>query len=158
MARNISNRKDIIDSRDIIARLEELQDERDALDEAVSEARDAADELDPDEEKDALREAEAAIDAAELTLQEFDDSDDGCELRALKALADEGDGAEDWTYGATLVRESYFTDYCRELLQDIGDLPKDLPDYIAIDWNATADNLRVDYSEVDFGGVTYLIR
>jgi hypothetical protein len=27
-----------------------------------------------------------------------------------------------------------------------------------IDWEATARNIAVDYTEVDFGGVTYYIR
>jgi hypothetical protein len=33
-----------------------------------------------------------------------------------------------------------------------------LPDWIVIDWDATADNLKVDYTEVEFDGVTYLVR
>ncbi len=45
-----------------------------------------------------------------------------------------------------------------KLLEDIGDLPSDLPSYIEIDWDKTADNLRVDYSEVEYQGTTYLVR
>jgi hypothetical protein len=43
-------------------------------------------------------------------------------------------------------------------LEDVGDLPRGIPSYIVIDWAATADNLKVDYTEVDFDGVTYLVR
>jgi hypothetical protein len=44
------------------------------------------------------------------------------------------------------------------MLEDIGVLPKDLPTYIEIDWDKTADNLEVDYASVDFGDDEYLIR
>lgn len=56
------------------------------------------------------------------------------------------------------MRESYFTEYAQELCEDIGDVPKNLHSYIAIDWEQTAENIKVDYTEVDFDGVTYLIR
>jgi hypothetical protein len=49
-------------------------------------------------------------------------------------------------------------DYCQELLEDIGDIPKGLPGYIVIDWEATAENLKADYSTVDFDGQTYYYR
>lgn len=94
----------------------------------------------------------ATIEAVEL------DQDDAEELRALEALKSELEGYCDWAHGSTLIRESYFTDYCEELLKDIGDLPKDLPGYLVIDWDKTANNLRVDYTEGEFDGVTYLVR
>lgn len=59
---------------------------------------------------------------------------------------------------AQLIRESYFTEAMRELVSDIGDLPKDVPGYLVIDWEATAENLKVDYTAVDFDGVTYYVR
>lgn len=87
------------------------------------------------------------------------DEGDKAELEALKALAEEAEEyAGDWEYGEQLIRESYFKDYCQELCEDTGDIPKDLPWYMIIDWEATADNIKVDYTEVDFGGVTYLVR
>lgn len=113
----IDNTDDVIDSRDVIARLEYLRD---------------GDGLTDDEKR---------------------------ELDALIKLDGEGrDYAPDWEYGATLIRDSYFTDYARELLEDCGDIPKDIPHYIAIDWDQTAHNIRVDYTPVDFGNVTYWVR
>lgn len=133
MAREISNSDDVIDSRDVIERIEELQGERDSYE-------------GPDGEPS----------AGEWAAENSDDAD---ELAALEALQEEAeDYCPDWRYGATLIRESYFTEYCKELLKDIGDLPKDIPNYIVIDWEATADNIRVDYTEVDFDGETYLVR
>lgn len=118
---------DIIDVRDIIARVEELESE-----------------IDGD-----------AIQGDELGREE---------LAALSAILAElvGYGGDeqwrgDW-YPVTLIRDSYFTEHARELLQDCGDLPRDLPHYIAIDWEATALNIQVDYSAVEIDGVTYWYR
>ena len=150
----ISNSDDTIDSRDVIARIEELESERsdlsDALDEAV-EASNTDETSDPEE-------LQQAIDDAKHDLQEWD-NDNKAELDALKALADEAEGyASDWNHGEQLIRESYFTDYAREMLEDCGDVPRDLPHYIEIDWEATARNIKQDYTEVEYDGVTYLIR
>jgi len=60
--------------------------------------------------------------------------------------------------GETAIRDDFFVEYCRQLLEDTGDLPRDLPPYIVIDWEATADNLRVDYSSVTVGGDEYWVR
>jgi hypothetical protein len=80
------------------------------------------------------------------------------ELVALMALQGEAEGySDDWQCGAVLVRDSYFAVYARELLEDCGDIPRDLPSYIEIDWDATARNIRADYTSVDFDGVTYWV-
>jgi hypothetical protein len=87
------------------------------------------------------------------------DEDEKRELAALRALADDGEtNVSGWQYGETLIRESYFVRYCKEILNDCGDLPRDLPPYIVIDWEATARNIRDDYTELTFDGVTYLAR
>lgn len=63
----------------------------------------------------------------------------------------------DW-YPVTLVRDSYFTTYARELLEECGTIPRDLPSWIEIDWEATARNVRIDYTPVDINGRTYWYR
>ncbi len=148
----ISNTDDVIDSRDVIERIEELEAEREALVESVEEYDTAEDQgLDPKHTEDGKAIAIAA-------LAEWDD-ENKAELEALKAFAEEAEGyAPDWRYGAALVRDSYFEDYARELLEDIGDIPRDLPHYIEIDWEATARNIRMDYTSVEFDGVTYWVR
>lgn len=118
MAREISQYDDIIDSRDVIERIEELSNDDD------------------------------------LTEDETD------ELAALTALAKETEGhAADWLYGETLIRDSYFEDYARELAEDIGAISADQswPNY-CIDWERAARDLRMDYTSVDFDGITYWIR
>lgn len=159
MSRNTpTNTDDIIDSRDIIARIDELQSERDALENDCDELKAALNAIDGEDSRE-YREAEEAYDTAYITLTEWDNSDEAEELRALTALADEGsNSSDDWTYGATLIRDGYFADYAEELCKDIGDLPQNIPDYIVIDWEATAENLKQDYTEVDFDGETYWVR
>ena len=38
-------------------------------------------------------------------------------------------------------------EFVRELLESCGDIPKDLPAYIHIDWEATARDIMMDYTE-----------
>lgn len=126
----INNYADVIDSRDVIARIEYL--------EALGT---------PDEPEDGDNEF-TGLDQAEAD-----------ELQALRALAKEGEGAADWQYGETLIRDSYFEDYARELAEDIGAIPRDAawPAY-CIDWERAALELQVDYFTIDFDGVTYWVR
>ncbi len=131
----ISNSDDVIDSRDVIERIDELKDEIEALE---GDDFDGSKVGGPDDPVDAdLRD----------------------ELAKLEALADEAeDYCEDWKHGAALYRDSYFVEAMQEMLEDCGDLPKNLPAYIEIDWDKTADNLKVDYTSVDYDGVTYWVR
>lgn len=144
-----------LDTRDLDERLNELKALRDAVADAQVELAEAqaASLADPDDETltTAEEEAQAAFDAADA---EFG-ADEQKELSELEELESE---VSEWSDGNTLIPESEFTDYCRELLDDIGTLPKDLPSYVVIDWDATADNIRADYSTVDFQGETYLYR
>ena len=38
-------------------------------------------------------------------------------------------------------------DFVQQLVEDTGDIPKDLPSYISIDWEGTARDVMMDYSE-----------
>ena len=143
MRRSIpSNSDNVIDSRDIIARLEELESER----------QDLANELEKAEGSDDEEAKQTHAD----NLKEWDEENTH-ELDILKAINDDSPG-DDWWDGATLVRDTYFTKYCQELVSDIGDLPNNIPGYLVIDWDATADNLQQDYTSVEFDGVTYYVR
>lgn len=136
MRNSPSNTDDVIDSRDIIARIKDLQAEVEAWD-----ARDSGGK------------------GAMVRLWAEENPDDAAELAALTALAEEAEGyADDWKHGTALIRDTYFTDYAMEMLSDVGDLPRELPGYIVIDEEATARNIQVDYTAVDFDGVTYWVR
>jgi len=171
MAQEISNREDTLDSRDIIERLEELQGERDALDQDIEDMREELDELKSD-----LEEAEEAehdtdilqdkisgvnndIGAAEESLREWGE-DNAEELAVLKKLNEQGDSyGADWGYGATLIRDSYFEEYAQELAEDIGAIDRNAAwPACHIDWSQAAESLKQDYTSIDFAGVTYWVR
>jgi hypothetical protein len=129
---------DIIDSRGVIARISYLEDEVESLYES------------------------AKADDTELTRESFlDDCEEFKELDSLRALAKEASGSPYWTrtYGGTLIRDSYFETYARELAEDIGAVKADAswPNNF-IDWEAAADALKQDYRMVDFVGEEYWIR
>ncbi len=101
----------------------------------------------------------------DLEADEARDADDEAEFARLELLLDElaGNGGDeqwrgDW-YPLTLIHDSYFATYARELVEDIGDVPDGFPHYIVIDWEATAENIRQDYSSIEgFDGETYWYR
>lgn len=135
----ISNSEDVIDSRDIIERIEYLEDERENLEIEDSERGNMDNPI----------------------WKEWEESDEAAELKALLSLQDELEGyCDDWSYGVTLIRDSYFTEYTEELCKEIGDIPSNLPWYIAdhIDWQGVAEDLKVDYTSAEFDGVTYWAR
>lgn len=70
----------------------------------------------------------------------------------------ENEIGSEFEYGVTLIEEDEFEDYCQELVTDCGYISKDFPSWIEIDWDRTADNMRADYSEVEYQGTTYLAR
>lgn len=117
----ISNTDDVIDSRNVIERIEELQGERDSF------------ELDGEENPEAWAEQ---------------NPDDAEELRVLEALAEEcEDYASDWRRGEALIRESYWEDYVQELL----DMPHYLViDWEATARNIAVDYAEVDFGGVTY--------
>ena len=83
------------------------------------------------------------------------------EIEEIDTLEDEincytGDNFDDGVY---LIDEDDFEEYCEELVEDIEDIGG-LPSYISnnIDWEGVAEDLKVDYSEVEFRDTTYLYR
>lgn len=77
------------------------------------------------------------------------------EMSALSDFARDADTVSDWDYGVTFVRDDHFVGYVRELLSDTGYLPDGLPEWIVIDWEKTADNVKIDYTNYTFRGKTY---
>lgn len=87
---------------------------------------------------------------------------DAQELQTLTDIMDDlkGYGGDeqwrgDW-YPVTLIRESHFADYAKEMVCDCYDLK--LPPFVHVDWKATAREVKVDYSTVEIDGVTFFYR
>ena len=78
----------------------------------------------------------------------------------LTALRGNG-GDHKWQgawYPAYLIRDSHFKEYAIEMLEDCGTIPKDLPSWVEIDWERTANNVQVDYMPIVFNATTYWYR
>ena len=142
MARNLADRvhngANLIDSRDVIARIAELESDLHIEQEA--------EDPNADFEKWLTRVAK------------YDDAD-VAELLVLRALQEQAEGYSDFRDGETLIRDGYFEQYAQELAEDIGAINRDAtwPNN-HIDWEAAADALKADYTSVDYDGVEYWIR
>lgn len=135
MNTTICNTEDVIDSRDVIARIEELE------------------------------EMIADYENPEGILSLHDEHlETKAELAALRALADEAEDSSDWIHGEQLIRRSYFVNYIAEMIDDCYELPKEMKSdkwpycHMTIDYEAAAEHAEQDYISVYFDGVEYLIR
>jgi hypothetical protein len=175
MSANFDWGDDIIDSRDVIARLEEFQDEFDLLESALEDAKDeydqhktsksSTDELPLSEEEkfeETLEELQEAIDEAQEALDQFNQSFDKDELDTLVEANNDADHAPDWIHGTPLILERYFTDYIKDLIGDCYEEPKGLDSWpwnnMTMDWEAAAEEAKADYFDVEVEGYTYFIR
>lgn len=152
MTQTIDNSQDIMDSRDVIARIEELKTE-------VTYGFEADDELPEFDTLYPTPASEAMTESFGALCNEKGVGDEFSELLILLEFADEAEAAPEWIHGETLIRDSYFEDYARDLADDIGAIKSDAgwPNSF-IDWEAAADALRMDYCSAEFDGVTYLFR
>ena len=154
----VHNGMDIIDSRDIVARVQELESELEYTHHQELEAQDAwLAEVGPEA---VIGPRIPADFDAWLKVQADSDIDDAMELLMLRSLVEEinanaGDNAED---GVALIADSYFEEYAEEFAQDIGAIQRGANWPLdCIDWARAARELQYDYSQVDFDGVTYWV-
>lgn len=76
----------------------------------------------------------------------------------LERLADECSGCG-WEHGITFIPKDDFEAYAEELAGDIGAIdPEAGWPLNRIDWEAAADDLKIDYTESDFNGTSYYWR
>ena len=81
------------------------------------------------------------------------------ELKEIEEIDDvENELGSEFEYGVTLVDVDDWEEFVEQDLEDIGYIPKDFPSWIEIDWEATANNVRQDYTEVTYQGNSYLGR
>lgn len=167
----ISNTDDILDSRNIEERIEELESEIEA--EEISEENGAEARLDDDGNvvvematcgncgkswNDALMSSMTPAPSARCPYEYI--HEEIKELKALKAFREEADNVNsEWKDGATFIHENYFTDYARQTAEDIGAIDRNANWPLhCIDWDQAAQELQMDYSTVDFDGETYWVQ
>ena len=133
--------EDVIDSRDVISRIDDLREELESAHSIqVGEDGDDANE-DFDEW---LERASANANHAY--------HNEASELVGLENLASEAEDCGDWKFGATLVHEDYFTEYTEQMIKDCYSMPKEFESgnwpfrHMTIDYDAAADELKSDYT------------
>jgi hypothetical protein len=137
----VSKFDDVIDSRDVIARIEELESDRDCIG-------------DPD---DAESETDADAIRDDLATWDADNGEELAELREFASRAE--DYVDGWRHGAQLIHDDHFKDYARQYAEEVGAVSDDARwPCTCIDWEAAASELQQDYSVVEFGGQTYWVR
>lgn len=85
----------------------------------------------------------------EITRSQLDELEEAYE--EITGYSGDGDSA-------TLIAEDEFVDHARELADDIHGISDLEWPFSHIDWDAAADDLRMDYSEIEIAGIYYLYR
>lgn len=149
MEHKISNNEDILDIRDIIEQFETLESEIvTKFNEQSHEATDSDDDLFKAWLHQNRHEDEQSEEFSILLSL----------LEDLKGYGGDEQWRGDW-YPLTLIRDSYFEKYAQELAEDIGAIDRNAhwPNN-CIDWERASRELEIDYTTVEFDGVTYLYR
>lgn len=141
MSRDFDGRSQYIDSRDVIAKVEELEAD-------LETAKDVLAGFEEDEES-----SQSEIERCQGEIETLEE-----ELEPFRALNEDGENTfgSAWHDGVTLIRDDCFEDYAEELAEDIGAISRDYDWPLnCIDWEKAARELQMDYSEVEFDGQTY---
>lgn len=145
---SISNKNDVLDVRDIIARVEELEQERDTFVDERAGDDPSADMRTTYNERWATEYESEAAELAELTA-------------FLGELCGRG-GDEQWRgdwYPVTLVRDTYFCEFAQDEAWSLDLIkPNTAWPYNCIDWDEAARDLQQNYSAIEYDGVTYWYR
>lgn len=139
---------DVFDSRDLIEYFETIKEN------VISEYNEKIEEIYGDEA--VYYDIEYIEDADEKILKDLYSFE---EYEELKDFIEElSEYCSDFRYGATIIHEDYFEEYAKEMCEECGYVGSDHPTWIEIDWNATAWNLKHDYTEVCYDNENFFIR
>jgi DNA repair exonuclease SbcCD ATPase subunit len=153
--------KEIMDTRDIESFMEDIENDIGNLEDEIEINKDAVELL-----QEKLGDYLTNDELGEVN-SEIEDLDDECEdlnsdLQELKELLEKLENIRsevpEFSDGNTLVRSDVWEDYVKDLLEDCGDIPSDLPHYIVIDWDATSENIAQDYGTIEIDGDRYYFR
>ena len=141
---------DILDTRDLIETRESLQNQIiEAFNEVFNTDYQSFEDIDLEDTEQKYNETK---------LEEFNEVWTE-ELEHLKEIEEiETTFSGEFEYGVTLVNDNDFVEYVEELLVDIGYIPKNMPSWIEIDYEKTANNVEQDYTTVSYRGNDYLGR
>ncbi len=110
---------------------------------------------DIDNKLEEIADKESEIQECEFEYDSY--SEEFAELETLKEEI-ESNSDEGFEYGIQLIHENDIDDYLNEMLVDCDYISKDLPQWVVINWQATYDNMKQDYNEVELNGNTFYVR
>lgn len=151
------NLDDYVDIRDVIKRIEELEEQvgHDAARRSYGLSAGGWYGL-LEGDRQALIEKHAVYEELCSELEELGDLK--LLMGRLKGCGGDYQYASAW-YPVTLIRDSYFQDHAREMAEEIGAINKEAAwPAQHIDWEAAADALKMDYTSVDWGDIKYWYR
>ena len=144
--------ENVIDTRDIQDRIDELNDDIDTLENEISDLSEEIDELN-EEDADDKNEIDLKLDDIEDKQGQIEDLQE-----ELSMLLDVKSEVPEFSHGETLIHEDYWMEYVQELCEECDYITKDFPYWIEIDWEATAKNVAMDYSTIELDGNTFYFR
>ena len=136
----------IIDSRDVIARINKLRDQFENT--PFSAKRRTADKL------------RRILDDTIPEWLDYYDRDEIEELINLIALEEEAEQyTTEWLSGVTLIHDEYFEKYAKQQAENMGTLDSASWPFNNIDWKAAAEELQQEYTKLDpIDGNEYWVR
>jgi predicted nuclease with TOPRIM domain len=156
-----------IDSREVIARQEELISEAETLqlkvDDLIAEIKELETEGETSLTYEKLETLREALSEAESELYDFEELYGG-ELEELASVVSQGEDSPDWVYGEALIHEDYFEDYIKDQISDCYVMPEEFTsgkwpwNHMEMDWYSAAEEAKQDYSEIEINGNILYIR
>jgi chromosome segregation ATPase len=128
-------------------KLDELETERDDLDEKLAEERDSFEEAMAEDDHDAMFNPHTSMHTLEKDIADLQE-----EIDEIQSTIDEY-----FRYEETAIAEHYFTEYAQELAESIYNMPYSWP-FACIDWGRAANDLKLDYRGFEYDGTEWLIR
>lgn len=147
----------ILDSRDLLKEKEQLGDDLSALESEMDDLQEEMGDLLGDDDY-SVEEAEELLEKVEDKEKEIQEWKDEHQERLDDLTQCLENLPEDPRDGCTLIHEADFVEYTQDLLEDCGYISHDFPHWIVIDWEATADNVKMDCTAVELDGETYFVR
>ena len=146
-----------LDSRDIQSEIDNIESMVQDLESDLDNLNDELNDINEDDEnyEIAYSDKQDEADECEAELGRY-----RYELEQLEHLKEEieSNSDEGFEYGIQLIHENDIDDYLDELLDSCGYIPNDMPTWIEIDWQATYNNMKQDYSEIELNGNKFYVR
>lgn len=148
----------IIDTRDLAEELRDHESEVSDLEDRIEELENelcAAEE--ESEEWHDLHQQQVNVVGELEELRKAEDEEDGGRIAEIRAIENE---ISEFHHGQAMIPEDEFVDWARQEAESIhGDeMRSEIWPFMHIDWEAAADALKQDYTEVELDGDTYLVR